>query len=63
MEELKKQALQVADDLAKMGAVCTVTKNIKVDIKRYKDFKNRFVLIITDLNDNLIFEYYTSLVR
>ena len=63
MEELKKQALQVADDLVKMGAAYTVTENIKIDIRRHKLIKNKFMIMVTDLNDNLIFEYYTSLVR
>lgn len=63
MEVLKKLALQAADDLAKMGAAYTVTENIKVDIRMHKDAKNKFVFIITDLNNNLIFKYYTSLIK
>ena len=61
MEELKKQALQVADDLAKVGAAHIIMENIKIDIRKHKDAKNKFIFTITDLDDNLIFEYYTSL--
>lgn len=63
MEILKKLALQVADDLAKVGAAHIIMENIKIDIRKHKDVKNKFVFIVTDLDDKLIFEYYTSLVK
>ena len=63
MEILKKLALQVADDLAKVGAAHIIMENIKIDIRKHKDAKNKFIFIVTDLNDKLIFEYYTSLVK
>lgn len=63
MDILKKLAVQVADDLAKIGVAHIVMENIKIDIRRHKNVKNKFMFMVTDLNDKLIFEYYTSLVK
>lgn len=63
MDTLKKLAMQVADDIAKVGAADAVIDNIKIYIRRHKFIKNKFMFMVTDLDDNIIFEYYTSLVK
>nr|DAE82402.1 MAG TPA: hypothetical protein [Caudoviricetes sp.] len=63
MEELKKLALQAADDIAKTGATRIVLDDIAIDIRRHKLIKNKLMIVVTDLDGDIIFEYYTSLVN
>jgi len=57
MERLKKLALQTVDDLDKVSTVHVVMDNVKVDIRQSESNDKKFILRVTDTNDNLIFEY------
>ena len=63
MEVLKKLTLQAADDITKTGATHIVLDDIAIDIRRHKLIKNKLMIMVTDMDDNVIFEYYTSLVN
>lgn len=63
MEVLKKLALQAADDITKTGATHIVLDDISIDIRRHKLIKNKLMIKVSDMDDNTIFEYYTSFIR